>query len=234
MKTLVCVQGFAPAQETIRLNAPFYEKSGCDLVGVDGVDSEVKCWPGCFRYAVAIPPAREDTRWFHPRRLMNTFNEVSRLDYDWFIFTEYDSIFLKAVPDMEHLGDGFGAFIAGYCPEKWNCGSGPFLHPPFVMALATLGRWITAAAKMIMAGRFGNGTPDVFAALVCDEAKILIQNLEGVWSTNGQDMRVASKMMWAREAARNGCWHIHGVKRLDHRQYILGETDVFPADTIME
>jgi len=234
MKTLVCVQGFASAQETIRLNAPFYQKSGCDLIGVDGVDSEVKCWPGCFRFATAVKPVRDGTMGFHPMRLLNTFNEVSRLDYDWFIFTEYDSIFLKKIPDFGVIGNGFGAFIAGYCPEKWNCGSGPFLHPPFVLSIDTLGKWITTAAELIMAGQLGNGTPDVFSALVCEKAGIEIHNLNGVWSTNGLDMRVASKMIQAREAARNGCWHIHGVKRLDHRQFILGEIDQFPIDTIME
>lgn len=167
-------------------------------------------------------------------RLLNTFDAMGKLDYGWFLFTEYDAIFLKAVPDLGQLGNGFGAFIAGYCPEKWDCGLGPFLHPPFVLAATTLRKWLKAAGELIMAGAVGNGTPDVFAALVCEKAKIPIHNLVGVWSTNGLDMRVASKMVQAREAARNGCWHIHGVKRLDHRQFILGETDQFPSDTIME
>lgn len=234
MNATVYIQGFAAAQDTIWLNLPYYLKSGCDLVGLDGPDSHVACWPSCFKSVMAVGPPRDESKSFHPIRLVAAFRKALESDASWFIFTEYDSIFLAPVPNPPVDWESFGAFIAGYCPESWGCGDGPFLHPPFVVYATTAARWEKAACSLIKRESFGNGTPDVFAAMACQEAGIPIVNLPNVWSTNGLDMRVASKLIAARKSAEAGCWHIHGVKRQDHLDFILGKSEVFPADTIME
>lgn len=236
MKVLIGVQGHASAQDTINLNADSWFASGA-VIGLEGEDSPVECWPKCV-LGYYTGKARED-KWIgygiRPTLMVDCLNALTVIaaqwGHDWILWTECDSAFFKPIPDNLDAGM-FYCFVAGYCPPKWNCGDGAFVHPPYMMDIATARNWVTAAKNTPT--NVGNGTIDVFSAIVCERAGIPIISCPGVWSTNGLDMRVASKMMMAREAVRSGCWHLHGIKRLDHRQYILGESDQFPADTIME
>ena len=238
MKTLVMIRANRKDQSIVKQNMGWYLKSGCDLAGVDGRDSMLDCWPIDFKYAIAFGP--EEFPLFNesgrnsgvPAFLIEMFDWfIVNTDYDSFIATEADSMFVGKVPDK--VPNGFGAFIAGYCPPQWNCGDGPFLHPPFWMSRETVIEFVRVGRKMVKEGDTGNGSPDVFAGLVCRRAGIPIEQ-QNVYSTNGNDMRCASKLIEARTAYNTGAWHIHGVKRQDHIDWITSATNAWSKDVIME
>lgn len=236
-RTALCIQAHAAAQESVRVCCPSWLKSGFDLIGIDGPEDELKCWPICFKKIIGLTGSwshcfDRTAKLFHPTRLREMLMEMSMLPYDLFILSEYDSVIFSEPRGIQK--GKFGAFIAGYCPESWGCGDGPFLHPPFICDKHTLEVLAAEAGGMRPDEDVGNGTMDVFMAILCKRAKVEIYQPEGVWSTNGLDMRMASKLMEARRALQSGCWHIHGIKRHDHLNYILGKTDEFPKDVIME
>lgn len=238
MRTLVLIRASAKDAAIVRQNLPWYLKSGCDLAGVDGRDSQLPCWPSdAFKFAEAFGPT--DFPLFNyggkqagsPMFLVEMFEWCLLHDYDSFLATEADSMFVGPVPGM--VPSGFGTFIAGYCPPHWGCGDGPFLHPPFWMSRETAKRFTDVGRVMAERGDTGNGSPDVFTGMVCVKAQIPIEQQQ-VYSTNGLDMRCASKLMAARTAYNTGAWHIHGVKRQDHIDYISGATNELPKDVILE
>lgn len=234
MNTLIGVQAHAGMQEAIRVNCEFWPYEQCDVVGLEGDDSPIEWWPGWIKSKIRSPIRHG--RWlgygFRPTLLVDSIAGMCDFagDHEWLLWTECDSIFLNGVPNRNFDPDGFNAIIAGYCPPEWKCGRGPFIHPPIVLSIDTAKRWVKAAKSM--STEIGNGAPDVFAPIVCDQAGIRVKHIEDVWSCNGLDMRLASKMKEARTAAKRGAWHIHGIKRQDHQDYILGRTDKFPDDTI--
>jgi len=235
MKLLVGIQGHSGDQAVINLNALSWMRSGGRLIGLHAKDSPVEQWPECV--ASTEPVEIRDGKWMgyglRPCVLADCFRLLMKtamvLDYDWVLWTESDAVFFKGAPQLE---PGFHCFIAGYCPSEWNCGNGPFLHPPFFVDVKTAFEW--CCAEELYRGDIGNGTPDVYAALVCQSAGIKIQQCPGVWSTNGLDMRVSSKLDQARSHYRSGAWHIHGIKRNDHLDFITGNSYVYPADTIYQ
>src|SRR5207249_1082200 len=125
--------------------------------------------------------------------------------HDAILWTECDSIFLGPVPT--YFGkEFFHADIVGRCPAEWNCGNGPFVHPPFLMTVDLAAVWCNAAA--LLSTEVGNGSPDAFVPIACAAAGIELMQLPMVWSCNGLDMRLTSKMRDARRARESGCWHI--------------------------
>jgi hypothetical protein len=234
MKTLVGIQGHRSAQQAIDCNRTTWQKSGCDIVALEGIDSEVSCWPD---YIIGILMCSvRGGRWcgygMKPTLLIDCIKELARVaeerGYEAILWTECDSIFLGKVPEVD---DGvLGAFIAGYCPEQWRCGSGPFLHPPFLMTVTSAKRWLENAESVV---EFSNGTNDVVAAMAAERAGLEVKSLPGVWSTNGLDMRLAPKLQEAATAAQSGgCWHIHGIKHQEHLDFILGRASNWPKDII--
>ncbi len=233
MKCLVGIQGHAGNQEAIECNGRHWLNGDQDLVGLNGEDSPAT-WPN-FVVGVITSPIREG-KWlgygFRPTLLIDSImalrNAAHAGKYDSILWTEADAIFLNSIPQFNRAA--FNCTIAGYCPPEWNCGTGAFLHPPFLMSLDVADQWCAVAGSIEL--EQGNGTPDVIAAMICKKAGIPILQLDRTYSCNGLDMRLATKMKEARVAMRAGAWHIHGIKRKDHQDYILGKTDAMPADTL--
>lgn len=234
MNVIIGVQCHAGAQGTIKLNSDSWYHVG-DVVGFEGEDSIVPEWPDCVSGHVTVK-IREG-KWIgyglRPTLMADCLEHLTQIalaiKYDWVLWTECDSVFFGPIPDQLDLGN-FYCYLAGYCPQEWNCGRGPFLHPPFLMDVQTAKRWVESMRETPTDA--GNGTPDVFSAIVCERAGIPVISCLGVWSTNGLDMRVKSKLLEARSEREKGAWHIHGIKRVDHLKFILGETHEFPVDTI--
>lgn len=229
--TIVCIQGHAAARDTILLNEPFYKKAECTLVGLHGNDSVVEWNNEVFERTFVAEKA--EGKWcgygLHPSRLIDGMRKAVSAypEADSFLWTECDSIFLGPVPSR--IPESFEAFHAGDRPPEWNCGEGPFVHPPFWMSRKNWILWLSVAAQLLGSG---NGTTDVLAPMAAMAAGIPFVPCDEVWSTNGQDMRVASKMVQAKAMIETGVWHVHGVKRLDHLEFILGKTRNFPTDTL--
>jgi hypothetical protein len=236
MKTLVGIQGHAGMQESINVNCEFWKNSNCDLIGLEGLDSPVEWWPDfvSLRCKNPIRPGKSLGYGLKPTLSVDSIESLTKLanacHFDALLWTECDSIFLGPVPD-EFDRSALNAVIAGYCPPEWKGGDGPFLHPPFLMTVEIATKWCDASKEV--STEEGNGAPDVFVPIVCKAANIGIVQISGVYSCNGLDMRLLSKLNEARESARMGCWHIHGIKRKDHQDYILGKTNAFSADTIL-
>lgn len=233
---LVGIQAHAGMQEAIKVNCPFWPNPQYDIIGLEGDDSPVEWWPDWIKGKVVskIRPGRWLGYGFRPTLLVDSIAGMCDFagdKYEWLLWTECDSIFLNGSVRPEACKPiAFNALIAGWCPPEWKGGSGAFIHPPFLLSIDVARRWVSMARSM--STEHGNGAPDVFAPIVCNHAGIPLATIDHVWSCNGLDMRLASKMREARKAANNGCWHIHGIKRQDHQDYILGRTDNFPADTL--
>lgn len=223
------VMAHAAAQESVTLLAPYYLLSGCPVVGLDWSDSPIDCWPQCFAFCGPSLPAQPG--FLNVNRITQALEYVTK--FKSAIITEYDSLILKPAPEDPPDGILY-TFIAGYRPPQWGVGEGPFIHPPFWATGPTFKALSDAANELLKQGRIGNNTSDVFLADCCDYARVGIVQPPGIWSCNGLDMRVASKLLMARTEAMDGAWHIHGVKRQDHLDFILGQTNQFPADTYWE
>lgn len=235
MNLLVGIQGCAKDQATIDLNSSSWLQSGGCPIGLHANDSPVERWPE--GVTPTEPVATREGKWMgyglRPYVMADCFSALVRLALgvgcDWVLWTECDAVFFSEPPNLQ---PGFYCFIAGYCPPEWKCGSGPFLHPPFLADVQTAFNW--CCVELLFKDDIGNGTPDVYAAKICDRAGIKIKQCPGVWSTNGLDMRVASKLQEARRQHQSGAWHIHGIKRVDHLNFITGKTDDYPSDTIYQ
>lgn len=233
MNTLIGIQGHGGAQETIWGNAPFWPISGADMIGLGADDSQPQ-WPEYFIAAVVsrIRPGKWLGYGLRPTlsadSLVALRNCAVAGGYDSILWTECDSVFLGPIPNFNQ--EAFNCVIAGYCPPEWNCGRLAFVHPPFLMSVTVADCWCETVLQVNT--ETGNGAPDVFVPIVCAQAGIPLMPLAGTYSCNGLDMRLESKMREARASASNGCWHIHGIKRKDHLDYILQKTETFPADTL--
>lgn len=199
-------------------------------MGADGHDDPLDCWPDKFLIAKSFGPKKFDSS--ASGFLYGLFDWcLKNTDYNDYLLTEADSMFVGKVPT--NCPDGFGTFIAGKCPAEWRCGNYWFLHPPFWMNRTRCAQFVEQCVHNISQDDIGNGTPDVFAGIVCEQAGIPIVQ-QSVYSTNGLDMRMGSKLLEARNAYNTGAWHIHGVKRQDHIDFISGVTAEFPQDVIWE
>lgn len=223
--TAVMIQAHRAEQELFKANLPYFMVSGGRMLCVDASDAPLTIVPKGIEHRTVV--VSNSGKRFHPERLIRVFEVAIETGEDSVLLTECDSVFVR-VP--EAVPDGFGCFIAGYCPPEWGCGEWPFLHPPFYMSRDVAKKWVEAAIRIVDADA-GNGTPDVFAGMVCVQAGIPIVQLN-VYSTNGLDMRAKSKLLEARKAFHNGVWHIHGIKRHDHLEFIFGWTNHFPKDAL--
>lgn len=222
----VIIQAHRGEQELFKANLPYFLVSGGRVLCVDANDAPLTVVPDGIEHKTVTVPARTDKR-FHAERLLNTFRAAIDTGESTVLLTECDSVFVKVPEQAPH---GFGCYLAGFSPPEWQCGYWPFLHPPFYMTREVAQRWVEVALKVIDED-VGNGTPDVFAGMVCAKAGITIVPLN-VYSTNGLDMRAKSKLVEARKALFNGVWHIHGIKRHDHLDFIFGWTNLFPNDAL--
>lgn len=222
----VMIQAHRGEQDLFKANLPYFMVSGGRILCVDADDAPMAVVPNGIEHKTVSVPMRTGKR-FHAERLLKVFQSAIATGESDVLLTECDSVFVK-VP--ESVPEGFGCFVAGYCPPEWKCGDWPFLHPPFYMRREVAQRWVEAASRIIETD-VGNGTPDVFAGMVCVQAGIPINQLN-VYSTNGLDMRAKSKLVEARKAFLNGVWHIHGIKRHDHLEFIFGWTNLFPKDAL--
>lgn len=222
----VLIQAHRGEQDLFKANLPYFLVSGGRILCVDAEDSPLAVVPSGIQHVTVPVPSRTDKR-FHAERLLKVFQAAIDTGESTVLLTECDSVFVK-VP--EAVPEGFGCFLAGQSPPEWECGHWPFLHPPFYMRREVAARWVEAASRIIEID-VGNGTPDVFSGMVCVQAGIPIVPLN-VYSTNGLDMRAKSKLVEARKAFLNGVWHIHGIKRHDHLDFIFGWTNLFPKDAL--
>lgn len=227
MRTLAIIQAHKACIQFIE--PYYYAGSKCDLAGVSGNDSKIEPseWPSVFKHIISVGPLDGRVFDLHARRIVEMFEWALSTDYDAFVATEYDSAFFREPPEPT---DGVGCWIAGYCDPRWKCGDGPFLHPPFHVSRVTARRIVDVGRDLLERRIIGNGTPDVFLGLVCTEGEIPIDR-SNVYSCNALDMRIAEKMVDARNHFKRGVWHIHGIKRRDHYDFITGKTDQYPPDT---
>ena len=165
MKTLVGIQGYASAQETITLLCPYYMASGCDLVGFDYCRETVPCWPKCFKEVFSTYATEETSDIaFHPNRLWSLFEALTEWEhiheYDSVIISEQDSIFVGPPPSYTHDDFDNGnsmvmkGFVAGYCPPEWNSGDGPFIHSPWWIHHDSIEEFWMASEKLVNRGNF--------------------------------------------------------------------------------
>jgi hypothetical protein len=227
VKTLVIVQAHRPAEEMLKLLAKNYVLAGADLAGVDEADSPVACWPNCFRMVCAVEAGKPMR---HPVRLLEVARMALASRYDRFVLAEYGSLFLGKIPDTPE--EAFCGCIIGPSPPDWNVGSFPVMKPPYIANRPILERWLRAAESLIVAGKTGNGSTDMFVSMCCRKALLHVYGLSGVHALNGS--RNASDIVIARKRVEEGIWHLHGVKRADHLKFILQKSDLIPSDAIMQ
>lgn len=214
-RRLMVVLNVGNEDEICKTFLPYWQKSGCDLMfssplnapsALEGVKH--------VRFGRALT-GKADENWFYQSRVLDTMKYCLGLDYDAFLFTQYDSIALGHLPEIgtddcvQHLCGGDAK------PFK----SSFFVHPPYCFGKNRLRQFVEAADKYpIETTEFG--VQDRWLSLILEEQKIPWQQSNAwTWSANAID--TPELMQSARNAVKNGIRFFHGVKNAQTLNQLL-------------
>jgi hypothetical protein len=188
---------------------------------VTTIDTPCDCPPDALRLPVSADKYID--REHLPQRLIDTiaaFLERAQAPWDVLILAEYDTLFIKRI-EVEKMEHGMAAHLAGFKP--WGSKADKFYHNPLCFLREPAQKFVAKGRELLHLCTLGSpeSSPDVFYGLVCQEAKLPVQtNLWLEYSRNSLD--VEGHLEEARLAYRNGFSIIHGIKRKEELDYIIG------------
>ena len=206
MKSLLCIQSYSGARNHVHLLWPSYKMSGLDILGTCPVNS-THDWPSDCKFVHNIG----EEGWLTPGFLIRWVNLWKVLlsdqkyeEYDSFLVTPFDVMFLKPAPIHE---GGLITHLAGF---KLNYGekANTFYHPPWWADRKSAKVIVDHGEKLISEGTWELFAPDVFLGLIIEETKLSWRDCD-VYSVNGGMMKEC--LPNAIKAVKNGAWFVHGV-----------------------
>lgn len=211
MSALLCIQSYAGARDRVHWLWPGLQASGLDILGTCPANS-VHDWPiGCkFQ-----PLIGEEDGWLTKKFLErwiqlweHLISEPKYLEYDSFLVTPFDVLFLKPAPP--HPG-GLVTHLAGF---KLNQGetANTFYHPPWWADRVSAKIIAEHGRNLIRAQQWELNAPDVFLGRIIEETKLAWSDAN-VFSVNSGMMNDCLPSAIA--AAEAGCWFIHGIANQD-------------------
>lgn len=208
--TLIVILSYAGANEAVARHWPFWERTGCDILGVGREDT--KCvFPQRDSLLGTIDIGQDGYvgKGDLPGRLVRLF-EILTTDaafkpYTNYFITEHDGVILGPLPKRLQKGMVTTRACArspGFRGE--NC-----FHPPWWVDRETCAKMAVYGRRMLKAGLNEQGFPDRFMGLMVD--------LYGIpWFTSNTYTRNTldreEYIQQARCALANGAWFIHGIK----------------------
>ena len=148
-----------------------------------------------------------------PRRLVDTAAHLLTIPgWEWGACAEYDVAFFRPFPE---LAKGFHGHLAG--GQLPGCKSTFFYHFPMVADRETWERFVVGGRELLAAGETEGGTPDAFAALVLERYSIP-HHFNSFKSYSRNTVHFSFRpgesdfSLEARQAVRDGCVSVHGLK----------------------
>lgn len=212
MKTLLTILSHGKADATLSRHWLYYVTTGCDLLVSSPVDDRSNVGIG-FACGYSEHHGRNTVM-----RYYETFRHVSKLDYDYFIFIEYDCILLGPPKFTPKPGTISTHTFYDNTPKGFR--GHHFFHCPWYFDAATLEKFLEEGAKLIARNEFELGFPDRWIGYVCEQGGIGFNHIRNSYSQNTIDMPYM--IQEAREAVANGAWAIHGIKTKEQLEGVMG------------
>lgn len=186
---------------------PHWRKSGCDIAISAPLDDPFP-WHAddvrVFSFGKSIGPTR-NTWWHLQSRMLDTFKHCLTLPYEGFVFTQYDSICLGALPNIGP-DDSIHRLAGGEAP---GFASSFFLHPPWCFGKNRLKQFVEAAENYDIKTTEG-GIADRYLSLIIERHCMPFEKCQWGWSVNAID--TPEYVACVRQAIANGILFCHGVK----------------------
>lgn len=211
---LLVVFNRAAEDEVCRLFLPYWQRSGCDIMCSSPLNARSALEDVQHRrFGREFLPVRA-TWWWYQSRVLDTMKYCLSLDYQGFVFTQYDSICLGPLPVIQSL-DSIHHFAGG---EVAGFRSNFFLHPPWCFGKARLEEFVKAASTYDIVTT-ENGIMDRWLSLIIEEACLPFEKC--VWSCSINSIDKPSYVEGVRQAIASGCKFVHGVKNKQQLDAIL-------------
>lgn len=228
MKTLLVILSHSGANETVQRHWPWYERAGCDILGV-GRENTNSVWPlfnnaqlsngnhyiGSLNVGQESGPVGAN----HIERFTNVLQaltvEARFMLYERFAIIEYDGIFTKPIPDT---APGLTTKLAGHLTPGFM--SEHFYHTPWIVDEDTGIDIVRYGKRMLKAGLIEHGFIDRWLGLMHDLYKFPLHDLGHLSYT--QNTILPHHYDDARKAVKNGAFYLHGVKTHEALEAING------------
>lgn len=211
MKTLVVVIAHPEAWPVLQLNWPWLRRCGCDIAVVNHAGQPFFPLDPPARHNLSIggPPPTMENKWvdrFLDILQWATCNPAAD-EYDRYILTEADSIFLGPIPDV---GD-FAGYMAGYRSPGFH--GEMFYHAPWCLTHKAAEEFLRRARIMLGFKINEHGFIDRFIGAYRDMYGVYIGDLRGqTFTRNTIEMTDVEE---CRANIKRGAWFIHGIKSPD-------------------
>ena len=211
---LLVIFNRAAEDEVCKLFLPYWKRSGCDILCSSPLDAKSQLAGVEHCYFGKQLQASRATWWWYQARVLETMELCLTLDYQGFIFTQYDSICLGPLPLIEPL-DSIHRLVGGAAAPF---ASSFFLHPPWCFGWRRLEEFVEAAAHYDIETT-ETGIMDRWLSLIIEKDCMPFTKCQWGWSCNSID--TPEYVACARQAIANGCLFVHGVKNKQQLDSIL-------------
>lgn len=209
--SLLTIFNVAAEDDTCRLFLPYWQRSGCDILFSSPHDSKSQL-DGVLHYHTGKAMIRDGSVkdrlswWWYQARVLETMRFVSTLPYTTFIFTQYDSICLDALPALapkQVIANLACGPMAGYKAIR-------ALHPPWGFGREALQIFIQCALQFNIQTT-ESGVMDRWIALVLESSGLAVEDTAS-WSWSANSINTPALVKSCREAIQAGFKFFHGVK----------------------
>jgi len=209
-KTLLIIASHAAAREQVFWTWPYYQIPGWDICGVCPTDSNHH-WPAGIAHIWAVGLSGYSTPNLIKRWVATWEKFLTWPGFDVYsdaCFIEYDSFFLAKPP--QHNGGLYTNLAGGGLGGTFKASR--FFHTPWWADRGSAAIIVDEGHRLIEAGEFENGSPDVFLGLIADRRPELNIFQTETWSCNGNDFQNRKEHALRAIDERSGLWFVHGVR----------------------
>lgn len=194
---------------------PFWRTSGCDLLFSSPLDAPSKLdFVDHVYFGKKLTARGAEDYWYYQSRVLDTFKYCLTLEYEGFIFTQYDSICLGKLPvistsdSIHHFaGANTQPFESKFC-----------LHPPWCFGKERLEEFVKCASQESI--HLERGVMDRWLPLIMQRHKLAFTTSDWSWSKNSID--TPEYVEDCRQAIARGILFVHGVKNRQQLNAIFG------------
>lgn len=206
-KRLLVIFNVGDEDDVCRLFMPYWKRSGCDILFSSPVDNPSRLERVLHLHTgLALDPVKRATWWKYQARVLATMEDCLYLDYEGYIFTQYDSICLGVLPEIRRedcvhhvFGNNDPNYAASY-----------FVHPPWCFGREQLVRFTRAARNYPIEAE--HGVMDRWMAWIMEREKFVVTPSND-WSHSVNSYDTPGRITEGREAIFvKGVRFIHGVK----------------------
>lgn len=211
MKPLLVIMAHAGANDMVSKLFPFYERAGCDILGIGRIGSIWPSGPRLIGFRNEGQDCYNDgtsqlTRFIDTLDFVTSRRDVS--PYTGFCIAEWDTVFFQPIGEWAtKVPNGLEATLAGGRSDGFRASR--YFHGPWRINDFTARSMIHVGRKLLAAGLTEQGFLDRWLGLMCDLYPIEFTPSPN-YSRNSLDR--PEYIDQARAAIKAGAWAVHGVK----------------------